>query len=76
VTLLSGCSIHPLPEDFAGVDTYHIVRQIRCETRESVKSAIIVFVRNLAENGNDPIARKLLAQYEGNPEAISQFHAR
>ncbi|MGD9659153.1 MAG: hypothetical protein AB7U61_16215 [Methylocystis sp.] len=31
--VLSGCAIHPLPEDFSGVDTQDIVRQIRCETR-------------------------------------------
>lgn len=33
---LSGCSIHPLPEDVARVSTYDIVRQIRCETRKAV----------------------------------------
>ena len=29
----AGCAIHPLPQDVTGVDTYHIVRQIRCEAR-------------------------------------------
>lgn len=31
-----GCSIHPLPEDYSGIDTEDIVRQIRCETRRAL----------------------------------------
>jgi hypothetical protein len=34
--VVSGCSIHPLPEDVTGVPTYYIVRQIRCEARAGI----------------------------------------
>lgn len=33
---LTGCAIHPLPDDVTGVSTYNIVRQIRCEARQAV----------------------------------------
>ena len=32
---LTGCAIHPLPDDVTGVSTYNIVRQIRCEARQA-----------------------------------------
>jgi hypothetical protein len=34
---VSGCALHPLPEDVTGVPTHTIVRQIRCEARAAVK---------------------------------------
>jgi hypothetical protein len=75
---LAGCAIHPLPEDVAGVDTYDIVRQIRCETREALKSAIIKWLDLLArdEDGEvgDPIAKRLLIKYASEPELISTFN--
>ena len=74
LSLLSGCAIHPVPEDFAGVDTYHIVRQIRCETREAFREIVIDWLSRLARSG-DPIAQKLSMQYESNPETISTFRA-
>jgi hypothetical protein len=77
LALLSGCSIHPLPEDVAGVDTYHIVRQIRCETRESLRTLVIAWLDDLARDREgrpgDPIARKLAMQYESDPESIAKF---
>lgn len=77
VLLLCGCSIHPVPEDVTGVTTYHIARQIRCETREAVKEFLLRELRNFA-NGNenvpgDPKAQQLVAKYEADPEAISTF---
>lgn len=68
--LFSGCAIHPVPEDVTGVDTYHIVRQIRCETRKAVIDFLMAQLRQLAE---DPIARNLVLQYEGDPESIRTF---
>jgi hypothetical protein len=77
LVLLSACSIHPLPEDVAGVDTYHIVRQIRCETRESIRTLIVTWLDDLAKDREgrpgDPIARKLALQYESDPESIAKF---
>jgi hypothetical protein len=70
--LLSACSIHPLPEDVTGVNTYHIVRQIRCETRGAAIAIIVRELRREAEGG-DPIAQRLVAKYDADPEWISNF---
>lgn len=70
--LLSACSIHPLPEDVTGVNTYHIVRQIRCETRGAAIAIILRVLRREADGG-DPIAQHLLAKYDADPEWISNF---
>jgi hypothetical protein len=69
-----GCAIHPLPEDVTGVDTYYIVRQIRCETRETIRQAVIDWLSELSDAG-DPIAQQLVFEYKSNPEAISTFSA-
>jgi hypothetical protein len=75
--LLSNCAIHPVPEDVTGVDTYHIVRQIRCETRAAAADLVLRELKRLGtdneEQAADPIARRLVAQYEADPEAISSF---
>jgi hypothetical protein len=75
--LLSNCAIHPVPEDVTGVDTYHIVRQIRCETREAAAKFLMRELKRLgsdhADQAADPIAQGLVAKYEANPELISTF---
>jgi hypothetical protein len=71
--LLSACSIHPLPEDVTGVNTYHIVRQIRCETRAAVIAIILRVLRREADGG-DPIAQRLVEKYDAEPEAIGAFN--
>ncbi|AVT80650.1 hypothetical protein [Rhodopseudomonas palustris] len=70
--VLTGCAIHPLPEDFSGVDTPDIVKRIRCETRDAVQTVVIAWVDKLAQSG-DPIAQQLSATYAQNREATSQF---
>ncbi|MET4259927.1 hypothetical protein ABIC09_004885 [Bradyrhizobium sp. S3.12.5] len=67
---LSGCAIHPLPENVTGVDTPDIVRQIRCEARE----AVIAEVKRWLAKKPDPISQRLLAKYEAEPESISEFN--
>jgi hypothetical protein len=75
--LLSNCAIHPVPEDVTGVNTYHIVRQIRCETRAAAAKIVLRELRRLgtdhADQAADPIAQRLVAQYEADPESISTF---
>jgi hypothetical protein len=71
--LLSNCAIHPVPEDVTGVDTYHIVRQIRCETRAAAAALVLRELRREALEGEDPIATRLVAKYEADPELISTF---
>jgi hypothetical protein len=71
--LLSACSIHPLPEDVTGVNTYHIVRQIRCETRAAAVAIILRELKREADGG-DPIAQRLVEKYDADPESISTFN--
>jgi hypothetical protein len=71
--ILVGCAIHPLPEDVSGVKTYYIVRQIRCETREAIKEQVLREVTRLATASSDPIAIRLLNQYNLDPDAIWTF---
>ena len=77
--LFVGCAIHPVPEDVTGVDTYHIVRQIRCETRDTLRRFVITWLEDLGRDHEsqrgDPIARRLAYQYENDPDSISSFHA-
>jgi hypothetical protein len=72
--LLAGCAIHPLPEDVTGVDTAHIVRQIRCESREALIHEIKQWLTSRA-NAGDRISQDLLAKYDADPESISNFNA-
>ena len=71
---LCGCAIHPVTEDVTGVDTYHIVRQIRCETRNAVIDFILRELHRQADLQGDPIAQKLLLQYESDRESIRTFN--
>jgi hypothetical protein len=48
--LLTGCAIRPMPEDVTGVSTYTIVRQIRCETRQTIVDSAIGW---LTAEGNE-----------------------
>jgi hypothetical protein len=41
LVLLAGCSVHPLPEDFAGYDTVQITARIRCEVRDAIRGHIV-----------------------------------
>jgi hypothetical protein len=66
----AGCAIHPLPEDVSGVSTYHIVRQIRCEARATVKSMVIDWLASL----HHPLPNSLAVEYQNNPASIRNFH--
>jgi hypothetical protein len=74
---LANCAIHPVPEDVTGVDTYHIVRQIRCETRKAAADLVLKELTRLGtdheDQAADPIAKRLVAQYEADPESITSF---
>jgi hypothetical protein len=73
--VLSGCSIHPLPEDVTGgVTTYHIVRQVRCEARETIRNYVIQYLGDLATAyPTIEMFRQLQLRYENDPAAISNF---
>jgi hypothetical protein len=52
VLCLSGCAIHPLPENFSGVSSDQMARQIRCETRDAVMDSIVGYLT--APGSRDP----------------------
>lgn len=68
--LVSGCSVHPLPEDTTGLSTYHIVRQIRCETRQAVGTLAVGWLQNIQE---DPQARELGAEFASGARPIADL---
>lgn len=70
--LLTGCSIHPAPEDVTGVDTLDIVKQVRCETREALIGVIKNKLDDWANRGS-PEAAELLQSYASNSDEISNF---
>ena len=61
--VLAGCAIHPLPEDVTGVDTYTIVRQIRCETRQAVIDFALRWLGSESEDRVDPASRARTALF-------------
>jgi hypothetical protein len=73
-SLMAGCAIHPEPQDVTGVSTSHIVKQIRCETRDAAREIIRKQLERLATEGNNATARDLLAQYTADPELMSGFN--
>jgi hypothetical protein len=73
--IVSGCSIHPLPEDVTGVSTYHIVRQIRCEARDTFSKIVMSYLHQLADARPDiDLFQNLVQQYESDPDSIRNFH--
>ena len=50
---LPGCTIAPAPENFSGVTTEQIVRQVRCETRDAVRSTLVQILGDPANKGNE-----------------------
>jgi hypothetical protein len=71
LVMMTGCAIHPLPEDVTGVSTYNIVRQIRCEARQAVFEYAINWLtgpKNL-----DPQAREIGNQFREGLRPVHQL---
>jgi hypothetical protein len=72
-SLMTGCAIHPEPQDVTGVTTPDIVKQIRCETRDAARELIRRELERLATAGKNTKAEALLAQFTADPEAMTDF---
>ena len=75
VPLLSACSIHPVPKDVTGVDTYAIVMRVRCEARLAVMRAARNYLAyKLEESQNagyeDLALARLVPEIDANIERI------
>jgi hypothetical protein len=68
---LTGCSIHPLPEDTTGVSTYNIVRQIRCEARQAVFDYAINYLTGPKNHDED--AKRIGFEFKENLRPIHTF---
>jgi len=77
--VLAGCAIHPLPEDFSGVPTHTIVRQIRCETRQAVIDLALGWLTsddNLANRRVDPRSREIGLEFRSGKRLITEFEPK
>jgi hypothetical protein len=77
---LTGCSIHPLPDDVTGVPTYIIVRQVRCETRQAVIQSLFNYLTtesnmhdNLLDENSYNIGLQVKREYDRNRDSITKF---
>jgi hypothetical protein len=70
--LVTGCAIRPLPEQVAGITTFNIVKQIRCETREA---AFNTFIKALADNPQEfgETTQRTAERFRDHPEMMDQF---
>ncbi len=60
----SGCAIHPLPQDYAPLNTVEIVEHIRCEMYDALRSQIIL----IFELTDTDAARAVAADIKNNPQ--------
>src|SRR5271170_2404893 len=70
VVWLTGCAIHPLPEDVTGVSTYNIVRQIRCEARQAIFDFAITY---LTSQNDDLEAKRVGQEFKEGLRPIHSF---
>jgi hypothetical protein len=71
VAWITGCAIHPVPDDVTGVSTYNIVRQIRCEARQAVFDLAIAYLTG--PKNRDEEAREIGLQFKEGLRPIHSF---
>lgn len=69
---LAGCAIHPVPEDVAGLATYDIVRQIRCETRQAVIDSALIYLTQ--GNGVDTQSQAIGLQFQRQEKPVQKLN--
>jgi hypothetical protein len=73
---MTGCAIHPLPEDVTGIPTAMIARKIRCEARTALKDNLVTYLKRV----KDPAANRLGVEFENgrplNSFRDSLFHGK
>jgi hypothetical protein len=79
ILLLVGCAIRPLPQDFSGVPTTVIVKQIRCETQKAIKDLAIGWLTsddNFANGRVDAVSRQIGFDFDEGRRPIQHFSPR
>lgn len=70
---ISGCAVHPLPEDVAPLNTVEIVEHIRCEMYEALRHQIVL-IFDLSDSAE---AHEIARQIEAQPERpMSEFQSQ
>lgn len=69
---LTGCTIHPLPDDVTGVSTYNIVRQIRCEARQAIFDEAIGWLTG--PKNPDLEAKEIALEFQSGARPIDSFN--
>jgi hypothetical protein len=69
---LTGCTIHPLPDDVTGISTYDIVRQIRCEARQAIFDEAVGWLAGPKDP--DPEAQKIGSEFQSGSRPIDTFN--
>jgi hypothetical protein len=59
---VSGCSIHPLPNDVTRDTTLSIVQKIRCEARDAIRTQLSVLLLESSSPPTQAIGRELAAE--------------
>src|SRR5215468_966061 len=79
----SGCAIHPLPGDVAGVGTSVIVKQVRCEARAAGVQALLNYLadednyqRGQIDSDSHNLGKELAENAKNDPEAVAKFNPR
>lgn len=69
---MTGCAIHPLPDDVTGVSTYDIVRQIRCEARQAIFDEAIGWLTG--PKNPDLDAQRIGLEFQSGARPINTFN--
>jgi len=72
---ISGCAIHPLPEDVTRETTFDIVEKIRCEGREALDNISVRLLRTSADPATLAFADRVAAR-ELTVNELLQRHSR
>jgi len=57
ILVSSGCSVHPLPKDYAGIPTKKITDHVQCETQNALHSILIGYLINFKPEGHSEVHR-------------------
>jgi hypothetical protein len=73
---VTGCAIHPLPDDVTGVSTVTIVKKIRCEARNALKENLISWLTNPKAHANPVPAREIGQALEDGSLPLEGFYRK
>jgi hypothetical protein len=73
---VTGCAIHPLPDDVTGVSTFTIVKKIRCEARDALKEYLISWLTNPRAHDNPAAAQYIGEALKDGRLPVEDFYKK